>query len=116
MARSEMPDEAEFTGSDVDIMVVTGATDLPKLGKFLFRDTFKVTFIWHELTSRAVFTNYHLANAFRLNTIIFYHRLLHELQSEVFSCFTHYEWYAECENARQKAMRGIIPRCHGTLA
>lgn len=110
----EMPDEAELpTGSDVDIMVVTGATDPPpKLGKFLFRDVLlEVTYLsWHELTSKeAVFTNYHLANAFRLNTIIFDPTgYLHELQSEVSSCFTHYEWVRRrCENARQKAMRGI---------
>jgi len=109
-----MPDEEELaTSSDVDIMVVTALDEPPpKLGKFFYNGVLlEVTYLsWKQLSSaEQILTSYHLANSFRVNTIIFDPTgRLQQLQSQVSQHFAEGIWVRRrCENVMKKIENGL---------
>lgn len=108
------PDDAELpAASDIDVVIVVDLDGSPpKLGKFIYRGALlEVTYLSaKELASaEEVLASYHLAGAFRLNTIVADPSgRLNRLQKKVAAHFAEREWVRRrCENARQKAELGL---------
>jgi hypothetical protein len=108
-----LPEDTEMSAaSDIDVVIVTEA-ELPlKLGKFVYRGTLvEATYLsWNQLVSvEEVLISYHLANSFRVNTIIADPTgHMHKLQTQVSRHFAELIWVRRrCENARQKIEYGL---------
>lgn len=109
-----LPDDAELPAtSDVDVMIVTAqAEPPPKIGKFVYRGILvEATYLsWNQLSSvEEVLRSYHLANCFRVDTIIADPTgHLRRLQTQVSRHFAERVWVRRrCENARQKIENGL---------
>lgn len=99
--------------SDLDIVIVTTQEEPPlKLGKFTYEGVMlEVTyFAWNQLSSvEAVQHSYHLANSFRINTIIADPSgELGLLQKKVAYSFSQKTWTnARCQNALDRIKDGM---------
>lgn len=108
---SEQDDLPE--ASDVDIMIITQNEEPGlKLGKFIYLDTLlEVTHIpfSHIKSVEEVLENYHLAGAFKINTIITDPTgYLTQLQHDVAQHFSKKKWVRKrYENALQKVENGL---------
>ncbi|WHZ56072.1 hypothetical protein [Metabacillus hrfriensis] len=110
----ELPGEAMLPdSSDLDVMIITTLTEPPlKLGKFVYKGTLlEVTYLsWYQFTSvEEVLTSYHLANSFRVNTIIADPTgEVSRLQKRVSRHFADRAWVRRrCENALNRVMNGL---------
>lgn len=105
---SNLPDS-----SDLDVMIVTTHTEPPlKLGKFVYKGTLiEVTYLsWDQFTSvEKVLASYHLANSFRVDTIIADPTgELGRLQKQVSRHFANLVWVRHrCHNARNRVENGL---------
>jgi hypothetical protein len=107
-------DDAEMPStSDIDVMVIIDESEPPpKLGKFVYRESLiEVSYLsWNQLASAdEVLTSYHLANSFRVDTIIADPSgQLRRLQKQVSRQFSEIQWVRRrCENVRQKIENGL---------
>jgi hypothetical protein len=110
----DLTDEAELpANSDVDVMIVTQFDEPPlKLGKFLYQGTLlEVTYLsWNQFTSsRKVMASYHIANSFRVDTIIADPTgELSKLQRKVSHHFTDLVWVRRrCDDAMKRVENGL---------
>ncbi|MGW0521606.1 hypothetical protein [Crossiella sp. NPDC003009] len=106
------PEAVLPASSDLDLMVVTGAEEPPKLGKFRYRGVLlEVTYLsWARLASpKAVLADYHLAAGLRRDTVLADPTgRLRALQAAVAADFAAPRWVRRrCAHAEDRIRAGL---------